>query len=105
MTLIRFAFFASAGLQTTALFLDRRLVPYCGTFAMAALLAMALSSPNPAGVRRWTRHAAIAGLSLLTLIALLSGSRTVSSRSATRTSTPTDTAGPPNSPRATAAPP
>ncbi|ROP32430.1 hypothetical protein EDD30_5370 [Couchioplanes caeruleus] len=72
MTWVRFGFFAAAGLQIAALFLDRRLVPYCGTFAMAGLLAMALTSPNPAGTRRWTRHAAVGGLALLTLTAFLS---------------------------------
>ncbi|GAB1644683.1 hypothetical protein KRMM14A1259_51060 [Krasilnikovia sp. MM14-A1259] len=81
---LRLGFFAAAGLQVTALFLDYRLAPYCGSFAMAALLAMGvadlvqlgplgLASPGP---RRWTRHAALAGLALLTLTAFLVDRRT-----------------------------
>ncbi|MFI5490985.1 hypothetical protein [Actinoplanes sp. NPDC051859] len=68
---VRYAFFAAAGLQVLGLFLDRNLMPYAGTGAMAALLAAALLSANPPGVPRWTRSAALSGLSLLTLTAFL----------------------------------
>ena len=73
---VRLTFLAAAGLQVATIFLDFRLMPYCGTIAMAALLAMALSSLGQAPARRRTRHPAVAGLTLLTVAALLADYRT-----------------------------
>ena len=74
-TWVRLTFVAATGLQVATIFLDHRLMPYCGTVAMAALLAMALSSPPPA-IRRWTHHAALVGLVVLTVVAYLADRRT-----------------------------
>ncbi|WP_199517148.1 hypothetical protein [Nucisporomicrobium flavum] len=81
---LRLCFLAASGLQVAALFLDRRLVPYSGTVAMAALFALAASGPDPSdrldpdprGPRRWTHRAALTGLALLTLTAFLVDHRT-----------------------------
>ncbi|MEU4156976.1 hypothetical protein [Actinoplanes sp. NPDC026670] len=74
MSRLRLTFFVAAGLQVATIYLDHRLVPYCGTVAMAALLALAWSAPAPAG-HPWTRPAAVAGLSLLTAAAALADHR------------------------------
>jgi hypothetical protein len=59
---LRLTLLAAAGLRVAAVFLGYRLVPYRGTIAV---LAMALSSPRPAAVRRrWTHPVALARLTL-----------------------------------------
>ncbi|GAB1642335.1 hypothetical protein [Krasilnikovia sp. MM14-A1259] len=76
MRWLRLVFLVAAGLQVATIFLDDKLVPYCGTIAVAALLAMALSSPSQALKRPWTRRSALAGLTMLTVAAALSDHRT-----------------------------
>ncbi|MFI5490979.1 hypothetical protein [Actinoplanes sp. NPDC051859] len=76
LTWVRLIFLGAVGLQVATVFLDERLVPYCGTVAMVALLAMSMASPPPLTVRWWTPPVALTGLILLTVAAFLADHRT-----------------------------
>ncbi|MFI5935197.1 hypothetical protein [Actinoplanes sp. NPDC051494] len=70
-------FLTTAGLQVAGLFLDRRLIPWAGTAAIAALLAVAWMSPAlPGSGPRWSRWTALGGLALLTVTAGVVDART-----------------------------
>ncbi|MFC4070025.1 hypothetical protein [Actinoplanes subglobosus] len=68
-------FLTAAGLQVATIYYDHPVVPYSGTLAMVALLALACSAPKRASVRPWSRRAALTGLTLLTAVALLADGR------------------------------